>query len=580
MRHPIGLLLLMLVTLDLHGQGRPEAVRAVSKRMSVMLRSEPPERTLLHADSLLLLPGISTDPWWRYELMHNRGHALRLLGRYDEAMSAQVRAFELADSLNDHNGRMDALLSMASIHLDLNDLASGRAKIDEVFRLHARQPMERAYRLPLVMAAWCDLREMGDSALYWCREALPLAEAARDSFVMADIHFNMGVTYGALGRPVESERSFRASAAAAPREGYAHLRARVNESLAFLNLEQGRLEPVPALLDSAERIAREHGAGEVLLTVLEDRKMYHLLRGDSARALATAEAMLLLKDSLAGVFRERLMAEAQARFGVDRMEKELAVARTEAEVNALRAQRSRIAWGALAIIVVLATVLLFSFRRQYQLKKQAAAMLERDKERLQQENELLQQENLMARFETLKSQIDPHFLFNAMNTLYTLVETEPAKAREFIASFSALYRKVLSSRERTIVPISEELDLVRHYLFLQRMRFGESLAVSLDVPARALKGYLPPFTLQMLLENAIKHNAISAAKPLCIHVGVDGDRLVVRNDLRPRGTSEAGTGTGLENIRRRYAMLGAPEPVFTVSDTHYSASVPILSQEP
>lgn len=186
----------------------------------------------------------------------------------------------------------------------------------------------------------------------------------------------------------------------------------------------------------------------------------------------------------------------------------------------------------------------------------------------------------MARFETLKSQIDPHFLFNAMNTLYTLVETEPAKAREFIASFSALYRKVLSSRERTIVPISEELDLVRHYLFLQRMRFGESLAVSLDVPARALKGYLPPFTLQMLLENAIKHNAISAAKPLCIHVGVDGDRLVVRNDLRPRGTSEAGTGTGLENIRRRYAMLGAPEPVFTVSDTHYSASVPILSQEP
>jgi LytS/YehU family sensor histidine kinase len=209
-----------------------------------------------------------------------------------------------------------------------------------------------------------------------------------------------------------------------------------------------------------------------------------------------------------------------------------------------------------------------------------AITLERDKERLLEENELLHQENLMARFETLKSQIDPHFLFNAMNTLYTLVETEPAKAREFIASFSALYRKVLTSRERTIVPISEELELVRHYLFLQRMRFGESLRVNVDVPASAMKGYLPPFTLQMLLENAIKHNVISAAKPLHITLTVDGDRLLVRNDLRPRGTSEAGTGTGLENIRRRYTMLGAQEPSFTVSDTQYTAVIPILSQEP
>ena len=186
----------------------------------------------------------------------------------------------------------------------------------------------------------------------------------------------------------------------------------------------------------------------------------------------------------------------------------------------------------------------------------------------------------MARFETLKSQIDPHFLFNAMNTLYTLVETEPAKAREFIASFSALYRKVLSSRERTIVPVHEELELVQHYLFLQRMRFGDSLQVKIDLPANALKGYLPPFTLQMLLENAIKHNVISAAKPLHIHVTAEADMLLVRNDLRPRGTSEAGTGTGLENIRRRYAMLGAEEPSFSASDSEYRVTIPILSQEP
>src|SRR5262249_32808981 len=156
-------------------------------------------------------------------------------------------------------------------------------------------------------------------------------------------------------------------------------------------------------------------------------------------------------------------------------------------------------------------------------------------------------------------------LFNAMNTLYTLVETEPKKAREFVSSFSALYRKVLSSRERTIVPVQEELELVHHYLFLQRIRFGESLRVQVQMPAHALNGYLPPFTLQMLLENAIKHNVISASHPLHITITVEGEHLIVRNDLRPRTSKEASTGTGLENIRRRYIMLGAQEPTFTIA---------------
>jgi LytS/YehU family sensor histidine kinase len=302
-------------------------------------------------------------------------------------------------------------------------------------------------------------------------------------------------------------------------------------------------------------------------------------RGEMAKAIAEYDRLLNDKDSMSTVLREQALAEEQSRFEVSRIEKELALTRSEAEVNKLRAQRSWIAWGALAVIGVLAIVLVILFRRQYLMKKQAAAALESDKERLQEENELLHQENLMARFETLKSQIDPHFLFNAMNTLYTLVETEPKKAREFVSSFSALYRKVLTSRERTIVPVQEELELVHHYLFLQRIRFGESLRVQVEVPAHALNGYLPPFTLQMLLENAIKHNVISAAHPLHITITVEGDRLIVRNDLMPRGTKEAGTGTGLENIRRRYLMLGAHEPTFTVADPYYTASVPILSQE-
>jgi tetratricopeptide (TPR) repeat protein len=565
-------------------QGRSAELKERTKQLAVMLRIQPPEATLSMVDSLLKERGLASDPYWRQDLIHYRGHALRLLGRLDGAMEEQIRAYQLADSLQDRDGLANSLLALAAIYMDLNDVERAGRELRKVFAMNREQPIPLPYRVDLVMAAWCDFRELADSVLYWCNQGLPMAEAARDSFAMADFLFNRGIAYGATGHGVESERDFKRALEVLPALGYPHLEGRVSEILAFQYLEEGRLDEVPPLLDRAESMAVGYGGGELLGLVIGDRIEYHLARGDSASALAHVDRLLAVKDSLTGTMRARALAESQARFGVSRLEKELAVTKAEAEVNALRAQRSWLAWGAVGIIALLAGGSVRSFKQQARLKEQAARLLERDKERLLEENELLLQENLMARFETLKSQIDPHFLFNAMNTLYTLVETEPAKAREFIASFSALYRKVLSSRDRTIVPVQEELELVQHYLVLQRMRFGEGLLVTIAIPAQGLQRYLPPFTLQMLLENAIKHNVISAAKPLRIGITVEGELsgqawLVVRNDRRPRGASAAGTGTGLENIRRRYAMLGGAEPAFGIEDSEYVAKVPLLAQE-
>lgn len=530
-------------------------------------------------DSLLALPASTQEPLLRVGLYNFKGHAFRLLGQQDDALAAQVRSYELADSLNDHKGRMDAQIAIAIIHMDRDELDKARHELYEVYTLTKARPIEGNYRVPLILGAIANKAGQLDSALFWYGRALPMVEAAQDSMTMCDIRFNIANVHDKKGDNKACERFLLATLAAIPADGYPQMEARACEFLAAVYLEQKRFEEVPPLLDKAHRMSVLLGAGDLLENVLASRMRYFLAVGDNAKALEVSQVLIAAKDSLATVLSEQAVAEAQASFDVARMEKELALTKAEAEVNALRAQRSWIAWGALAVIGLLAVVLVILSRRQYMMKKRAALALEQDKERLLEENELLHQENLMARFETLKSQIDPHFLFNAMNTLYTLVESEPKKAREFVSSFSALYRKVLTSRERTIVPVQEELELVHHYLFLQRIRFGESLRVSVEVPAHALTGYLPPFTLQMLLENAIKHNVISAAHPLHITITVEGDHLIVRNDLLPRGTKEAGTGTGLENIRRRYVMLGAAEPTFTVSDPYYTASVPILSQE-
>jgi len=580
-RRALALVLLVQVATSLVTAQTPSrALQEEIAGLKELVRQQPPAEVLRRVDSLLALPEVSSEPRWQIALYSARGKSLRYMRKHHEALAAQVRAFELADSLNDASGRKEAQLAMAILHVDIGEKDRARRELLDLYAQTEGRPKDEDFQIPLVLGALADMAGKLDSALYWYQRSLTMAEAVKDSTWMGNLLFNIGMVHERMDHPVEREAAIRRALNVLPSQGYPQLEARLNAYLGRLLLEQGRPEEVPQLLDKAQRIAMAHEAGDVVVLVRQNRVDYFKAIGETEKALAESDRLIADKDSMATVLREEALAEAQSRFEVSRMEKELALTKAEAEVNALRAQRSWIAWGALAVIVVLAVVLILQYRRQYLAKKQAALALESDKERLLEENELLHQENLMARFETLKSQIDPHFLFNAMNTLYTLVETEPRKAREFVSSFSALYRKVLTSRERTIVPVQEELELVHHYLFLQRIRFGDSLRVAVAVPAHALQGYLPPFTLQMLLENAIKHNVISAAHPLHITITVEGDRLIVRNDLLPRGTKESGTGTGLENIRRRYLMLGAAEPTFTVSDPYYTASVPILSQEP
>lgn len=569
-----------LSALGLSAQERPAALQAEMKVLTDLLRAEPPDATMRRLDSLMLTPTVTADPLWRMYMLAVRGHALRQLGRSDEAINAYISSYQLGDSLNNPRGMVEAQLSIAAVQMDLNDFERAGRELRSALTLSERHNTPHADRILLVLGARASMMERNDSALYWYGRALQLAEAARDSFLIADLNYNIGVAHNQLDHFDQAEHFLNAGLRAIPQVGYALLEGTTRESLGYLYIKTKQYGRVAPLLDSAEVIAKQISHGELLTAVLENRIELYEGTGRPELAIATLKELIEVKDSLGRVVREEEIADAQTRFGMSKLEKELALAKAEAELNALRAQRTWFAWGALILIGGLSVVLVIMFHRQARLKQQAARVLERDKERLLEENELLHQENLMARFETLKSQVDPHFLFNAMNTLYTLVETEPAKAREFIASFSALYRQVLNSRERTIVPVHEELQLAQHYVFLQHIRFGNSLVVDIDVPATALGGYLPPFTLQMLLENAIKHNAISAARPLRINVSAADGRLVVRNDLRPRGGLSAGTGTGLENIRRRYAMLGAAEPEFRLTDQHYIATVRILTERP
>jgi len=185
-----------------------------------------------------------------------------------------------------------------------------------------------------------------------------------------------------------------------------------------------------------------------------------------------------------------------------------------------------------------------------------------------------------AQLDALAQQLDPHFLFNSLNTLAALVEPSNDAAQHYVEGLADVYRYVLLSRERPTVPLAEELAFVQTYVALQKVRFRDNVQVRYDLAPAALARHVAPLSVQLLVENALKHNEASQARPLHLRLVADagGTTLRVENDWQPRAAGLApGTGTGLANVRQRYALLGATHPVeVRLADGIFAVVLPLL----
>lgn len=177
--------------------------------------------------------------------------------------------------------------------------------------------------------------------------------------------------------------------------------------------------------------------------------------------------------------------------------------------------------------------------------------------RIRLENAELRAVNLEAQHEKLIHQLQPHFLFNSLNALKTLIKRDKGQAEAYLMKLSEFLRFSLTHTQQSFVTLEEELRFSLHYLEMQKTRFPDSLFYSVDIPAGiAGRALLPAFSLQLLLENAIKHNALTLQAPLQVRIRYEDDkRLVVENNRRPRALAEPGTGLGLKNLSERYRLL-------------------------
>lgn len=192
------------------------------------------------------------------------------------------------------------------------------------------------------------------------------------------------------------------------------------------------------------------------------------------------------------------------------------------------------------------------------------------------EAERYQKESMQATYENLKNQVNPHFLFNSLNALTNLVYEDQDKAVKFIKQLSQVYRYVLDTRDKEVVSLEEETNFLESYVYLQKIRFGDKLNIEINL--NKIYGNVAPLSIQMLVENAIKHNEISEENKLSIRVYADEDFIVIENTLQPKLEMNVETsGVGLENIKNRYAFLSSKPVEILKKDNVFNVKLPLLS---
>jgi LytS/YehU family sensor histidine kinase len=192
------------------------------------------------------------------------------------------------------------------------------------------------------------------------------------------------------------------------------------------------------------------------------------------------------------------------------------------------------------------------------------------------EKEAIKRSQVETELNVLSSQVNPHFLFNSLNTLMSIIPENSDLAITFTQKLSDVYRYSLQGRKRDLVTLGEELKMAESYIFLMRIRYGQNLIVEEDIPEKYLSMKLPVLSLQLIIENAVKHNAVSMNKPLTIRMRAFGHFFEVWNNKNHKQEKEPGTGTGLDNIRRRYALYSDQELIVENDPNYFLIKIPLM----
>lgn len=506
-------------------------------------------------------------------ICNNIGLVYRKMGNNPKALEYYEKDLKIQEELRDEGGIANAYNNLGTIYNDEGNFRKAMEYYTKGMQQHEavgdKFGMAIAYNN---VGTVYNEQEQYATALEYYRKSLALRQELDDQQGVAIVYGNIGLVYKDEGQYDKALEYYRKSLA---------IQEKLEEKPGLINsyYNIGVLYQQQKAYAEAVRWCKKSLALSRQIKALRPERnacncLYEVYRstGQSGLALTYHEQYFALSDSLQKEetnqrleqmeFARQIMADSLGR-EEDKLKMEMA------HQNEVRRKNRTLNILLVSGLVILALALGFFIRMLY---------FRRYSQMFQNIAEQLEKQQLLNEIALLKTQVNPHFLFNSLSILASLVRVNPDLSEQFIDQLSRSYRYILEQKEQSLVTLRTELEFIRSYSFLLKIRFENKFDLRVDLPENAPDQYkIAPLTLQLLIENAVKHNRMSLREPLVVDISMeDGQTLVVKNRLQPRNTASVSTGIGLQNIMNRYALLTS-RPVWAgESEDAFVVKIPLL----
>lgn len=501
------------------------------------------------------------------------GHVHENMGDYQQALFCYLRSLQLSEEIGHNKLKANSLSYIGNVYFWQKKEQLAEAYYKDALRLVIRLRLQNSY------AALCNnlgivafRQKKWDQAIIYYK--LSVASALLfNSPVLASPYTNLAEIYMEMNRPDSAKYYYR--------KGLEHQTKPMhvvdcNIGLGRIYMNEGKYSKAEACLLNSLSVANKAGVRSYVPDIYKQLSLLYRRQNDYRKAFAYYELYHAVSDSIFNEKSARQINDAQSRYELEKKDKEILLldqTRKTAEAQAESQKIFRNFFIAAFVFILIVSLVLV---RNVMLKQKLNRALLEKNERMETDNSVLQQENAEAKYETLKSKVNPHFLFNSLTTLSSIVSDDKEAAILYIERFSDLYRMILETGEQQLVTLKKEMEVVQNYLYLQNIRYESDLVIGIDIPPGFLNDQVPPFSVQMIVENAVKHNMISEDYRLKLHIFIKDDHIVVTNSLQRRHNKPSSTGIGQKNIIERYRLLSTREPVFTETADAYIAKLPLI----
>lgn len=512
-------------------------------------------------------------------------------GDYKKALYHHFIALNIFEKLSNQRGIAFSFNNIGAVYSHLKDYSKAEFYYKKSLDIKLRNGMNKEASSSYVNLGNIRIhkKDLKESIRYY-NKALLNATAYTDKPNITVSLMNLGEAYIDKKEPGKALVYYRRALPFIKESGNRYHEGQTDFAIGKIYTDLKQYDLAGAYLESALSISKNARIKPLELNVYKYLSRLYEKQHKYKDALFYNKQFVSLNDSIYNEESTKTISEMQTTFELEKKEEQIRALNQEKLIIQEKETRGIIIRNFFIVAFMLISVIAFiSFNNVARKQKTnrllnikndqiewQRAEIEKKNIALSEFNKELMKENVVARYETLKSKINPHFLFNSLSTLSSLIIKDPHSALEFVSKFSKLYRSIMEHGKSSLVTIKEEIEVVESFVYLKKIRYGDTLTLSIDIPNIRYNELIPPFALQLLVENATKHNIVSAEYPLNITIRYADNFIEVKNNLQLRSSPEPSTGLGQHSIIERYKFVTDITPHFYSDDTHYIARIPTI----